>query len=304
MRVLGIDVSHHNGEVDWFSVAHTEVRFAYAKATDGGTFVDPRFAGNWPGIRDAGLLRGAYHFGRPGSDPEAQAAQFASVVGPLSWGELPPVLDLEVMEGQSKQGVIDWSLAFISKAEALFGCPLIIYTGGLWRHELGAPDIQALATRLLWTARYGPAEPVVPLPWRKWSIWQFTDGRSGDARDIRGVSGPCDCDWFDGDITDLQSISDRLVGAQPPPPPQPEIVAGHAWPGRLLVWPSTPAIRGEDVATWQAAIAARGFAVTVDRVYGPESKAACIAFQRHAGLVPDGIVGRRTWEATFDPNSG
>ena len=141
MRVLGIDVSHHNGQVDWFSVARTEVRFAYAKATDGGTFVDPQFAANWPGIRDAGLLRGAYHFGRPGSDPEAQAVQFASVVGPLSWGALPPVLDLEVMEGQGKQGVIDWTLAFLSKADALFGCPLVIYTGGLWRHQLGAPAV-------------------------------------------------------------------------------------------------------------------------------------------------------------------
>jgi peptidoglycan hydrolase-like protein with peptidoglycan-binding domain len=48
----------------------------------------------------------------------------------------------------------------------------------------------------------------------------------------------------------------------------------------------------------------RGFSVDVDGVYGPESKVACIAFQRHAGLTPDGIVGRSTWESTFDPNVG
>ena len=46
----------------------------------------------------------------------------------------------------------------------------------------------------------------------------------------------------------------------------------------------------------------RGFAIETDAIYGPESKICCVAFQREAGLMPDGIVGRRTWDATFDPN--
>jgi peptidoglycan hydrolase-like protein with peptidoglycan-binding domain len=54
------------------------------------------------------------------------------------------------------------------------------------------------------------------------------------------------------------------------------------------------------VQAWQQRIAARGFTVTTDGIYGPESKTACIAFQRHVGLDPDGIVGRRTWDVTFD----
>jgi lysozyme len=301
MTVLGIDVSHHNGAIDWPLVGQSDVRFAFAKATDGSTFVDPRFTANWPAIRDAGLLRGAYHFGRPGSDPEVQASHFASVVGPLSWGELPPALDLEVMDGQSKQAVIDWTLAFLGRAELLLGCPLIVYTGGLWRHQLGGPNVQALATHLLWTARYGSAPPIVPPPWKEWSFWQFTDGRSGQVRQISGVPGACDCDWYGGDAADLQSLSDGVGGGTPaPPPPEPPPTPGNAWPGRVFVWPSTPTVRGKDVSTWQARILARGFAVTTDGIYGPESKAACLAFQRHAGLDPDGIVGRRTWEATFD----
>jgi hypothetical protein len=212
---------------------------------------------------------------------------------------LPPALDLEVMDGQPKQAVIDWTLAFVARAELLLGCPLVIYTGGLWRHQLGGPNVQALSTRLLWTARYGSAPPIVPPPWKKWSFWQFTDGRSGDVRSISGVSGPCDCDWFDGEVAALQSLSDSLVGGDVPPP-QPRPTNDDAWPGRVFVWPSTPTVRGEDVARWQARILERGFAVTADGIYGPESKAACIAFQRHVGLDPDGIVGRRTWEATFD----
>lgn len=298
MSVLGIDVSHHNGEINWHGVAASGARFAFAKATDGSDFVDSTFPTNWPAIRDAGLLRGAYHFGHPGTDPEVQAAHFASVVGPLTWGELPPVLDLEVDDGRSSDAIVDWTLAFVAKAEALFGCPLILYTGGLWR-RLGSPNVAKLSSRMLWTARYGLQQPVVPPPWKDWSFWQFTDGRSGSVKTISGISGPCDCDWYRGEMAELQALSDGLssgVGPTPLPP----VEGGPAWAGRLFLWPSNPTVRGADVATWQARIAKCGFTVTVDGIYGPESKASCIAFQRHAGLNPDGIVGRDTWNATFD----
>ena len=44
----GIDVSAHQGEVDWEAVASDGIGFAYLKATEGGDFVDRRFADNWP----------------------------------------------------------------------------------------------------------------------------------------------------------------------------------------------------------------------------------------------------------------
>lgn len=299
MSVLGIDVSHWNGRVDWPAVGRSEARFAFAKATDGNRFVDSEFARSWPAIRDAGLLRGAYHFGRPGSDPEVQAAHFASVVGELSWGELPPVLDLETMDGQPKKAVIDWTLAFVARAEALFGCPLVIYTGGLWRREMGAPDVRELGSRLLWTARYGSKEPVVPRPWKRWSFWQFTDGQSGKVQDIPGVSGPCDCNRWRGTFAELEALSDRIGGTAVPAAPV-VVPRGKKWPGRLLIWPSHPTVRGKDVTVWQRRMARRRFTVKVDGIYGAESKAACLAFQREVGLEPDGIVGRKTWDATFD----
>jgi len=43
--------------------------------------LDTTFHQNWSRMQDAGLFRGAYHFGRPGHDPEIQAALFASLVG-------------------------------------------------------------------------------------------------------------------------------------------------------------------------------------------------------------------------------
>src|SRR4051812_18934171 len=68
MRTLGIDVSHYQKNVNWESVARSDVKFAFAKATESNSAVDHFFAANWRGIQDAGLFRGAYHFGRPGTD--------------------------------------------------------------------------------------------------------------------------------------------------------------------------------------------------------------------------------------------
>jgi peptidoglycan hydrolase-like protein with peptidoglycan-binding domain len=42
-----------------------------------------------------------------------------------------------------------------------------------------------------------------------------------------------------------------------------------------------------------------GFALTADGVYGPESKAACVAFQKDRGMSADGIVGPATWKQCF-----
>jgi GH25 family lysozyme M1 (1,4-beta-N-acetylmuramidase) len=302
MPVLGIDVSHHNGEVDWIAVARSDVKFGYAKATDGPSFVDPQFARNWAQMREAGLLRGAYHFARPSEDPDVQALHFASVLGTPSWGELPPSLDLEVDGGRSAREILDWTVAFLQRAEALVGRRFAMYTGGLWRRLLAALASPSFGTRLLWTARYNSVEPVVPAPWSRWDIWQFTDGQSGQVLSVPGVRGHLDCDRFRGDLTELQALADQPMTPAPPVPPPPvPAVPQPAWPGRFFVWPREPAVAGEDVRCWQTQIRDRQISVSVDGIYGPESKRACVAFQRMLGLNPDGIVGRSTWDASFDP---
>jgi peptidoglycan hydrolase-like protein with peptidoglycan-binding domain len=72
------------------------------------------------------------------------------------------------------------------------------------------------------------------------------------------------------------------------------------FPGFFFVWPKQPAISGEAVLLWQRKLVELGYTLDADGVYGPESKSACIAFQRDHGLSADGIVGRKTWAATFD----
>jgi hypothetical protein len=90
-----------------------------------------------------------------------------------------------------------------------------------------------------------------------------------------------------GDI----AAADMLVAAGKPAPTKP------AFPGRNIKHP--PVTSGPDVATWQKRMVELGFSLVVDGKYGPKSKAACIQFQNSKGLQADGIVGPKTWEATF-----
>ncbi|MET8155713.1 N-acetylmuramoyl-L-alanine amidase [Sphaerisporangium sp. NPDC005289] len=81
-------------------------------------------------------------------------------------------------------------------------------------------------------------------------------------------------------------------GPQNPPEQHPQ------WPGRLLKYP--PVMHGDDVRTWQAQMDKRGFTIDADGAYGPASREVCLDFQKQQKLDADGIVGRQTWNASFE----
>ncbi len=135
--VSGIDVSHHQGTVDWEAVAGAGISFAYAKATEGSNFVDSQFAANWTGMKNAGIVRGAYHFFRPAAPVKAQVDQFVSVVKAMGADDLPRVLDVE--EARTSAGQDEWKafpiaqripivLEWLEQAEEGLGRRPAIYT--------------------------------------------------------------------------------------------------------------------------------------------------------------------------------
>src|SRR5262245_17581145 len=75
----GIDVSAHQGDIEWTRVAADDIEFVYVKATEGRDFVDARFAANWWDAGAAGLDRGAYHFFTLCTPGTAQAEHFLSI---------------------------------------------------------------------------------------------------------------------------------------------------------------------------------------------------------------------------------
>jgi N-acetylmuramoyl-L-alanine amidase len=72
------------------------------------------------------------------------------------------------------------------------------------------------------------------------------------------------------------------------------VEAGHLLGGRLLCQRS-PMLRGDDVADLQQRLGALGFdAGRLDGIFGPDTAAALIQFQRNSGVVADGICGPDT----------
>lgn len=77
----GIDVSHHQGSVDWGSLkSRYGLTWGACKAAEGVSFQDSQFPANWRKMKSAGLIRMAYYFARPGGDPASAARFFLSYV--------------------------------------------------------------------------------------------------------------------------------------------------------------------------------------------------------------------------------
>lgn len=90
--IRGIDVSHHQGSIDWPQlISESRVSFVYLKASEGATLRDPLFIRNWEASKS--IARGAYHFFSFCTDGQAQAMN-SLTVAPLG-SELPPAVDIE-----------------------------------------------------------------------------------------------------------------------------------------------------------------------------------------------------------------
>ncbi|MER9751190.1 GH25 family lysozyme [Mesorhizobium sp. M0140] len=185
--VRGIDVSHHQGQIDWRRVAADDVAFAVIKATEGGDHVDDAFARNLEEARAAGLAVGAYHFFtfcRPGAD---QAKNFISVV-PHDQPLLPPVVDIE-FGGNCPQRPTPEQLnaelaAFLAPVEAAFGKPAVVYL----TDDAAEAYAARIAARPLWL------RSLLLEPDRDdWAYWQYhnrgrVDGINGDV-DLNVLQG-------------------------------------------------------------------------------------------------------------------
>lgn len=175
----GIDVSNHQGVIDWEAVARDEIRSAYIKATEGETFVDERFADNWAGAAAAGVRRGAYHFFSLCSPGASQAASFLRVV-PRDADALPPALDLEwgACDNRPDTATVQREMtAFIDAVEREVGKPVILYAMPSFTVQYPLPERFA---RDQWVRRLF-ARPEQ----QDWSVWQ-----ASDRAEVDGIDAP------------------------------------------------------------------------------------------------------------------
>lgn len=194
--VRGIDVSNHQGAIDWPRVAAADVAFAIIKATEGGDFVDKSFARNLEGARSAGLAAGAYHFFtfcRPGAD---QAANFIATV-PRDRPLLPPVVDIEFggncPDRPSSEKFAAELKAFLDPVEAAFGKPAIVYAIGEAADAYGGviPDRRRWVRSLAMHPGH-----------EDWLYWQYHNkGR------VDGIEGNVDLNVLQGGAAVLRGLS-------------------------------------------------------------------------------------------------
>ena len=196
----GIDVSHYQGAIDWAAVEGEGIGFAFVKATEGGTFVDPAFARNWAALGRTGMARGAYHRFRPRVDGAAQARHFLAVA-PVAEGDLPPVLDVEATDGVSDAALIRGVRTWLREVERATGKRPIVYTKpGFRRAHLG----RALNDYPLWTAEYGVDAPSA----ERWTLWQHSEHGH-----VAGIAKEVDLDRFNGPRQALLALSGPGGGA-------------------------------------------------------------------------------------------
>lgn len=195
-EVHGIDVSHHQSFINWDSVSQEGIDFAFVKATEGMTFRDSLFEYNWAQIKNNGIKRGAYHFYRPAVSAQEQAEHFKTQVA-LGEGDLPPVLDVEVMDGVSKVQLLTGILNWLYLVEIHYGVRPILYTNLKFYNKYLAGHFDEYP---LWIARYNTRQPTLACG-RDWQFWQY-----GNRGQLSGVRGDVDFNVFHGSWKQLDSL--------------------------------------------------------------------------------------------------
>lgn len=197
--VTGIDISHHQGEIDWLTLKQENIKFVYMKATEGGNFKDPQFKRNWQLAAESDLFRGAYHFFSFCKSGREQAENYILTV-PREANILPPAIDLEYGGNCShrpdKEELLSELRDFIDVVTEAYGkIPLIYVTSDTYDDFLKGE----LESCMLWVNAVF-REPRLS-DGRDWHIWQYAT----NAR-LKGIEGPVDLDVFRGTQSEFAEL--------------------------------------------------------------------------------------------------
>jgi GH25 family lysozyme M1 (1,4-beta-N-acetylmuramidase) len=213
--IPGIDVSNHQGSINWTSVKNAGIKFAFCKATEGVDFVDARFTQNIVNANAVGIPIGPYHFGRPDSaennpnDAIDEANDFVDAIAPYYAQpgiRLRPVLDVERIPtpgeftGTTKAYLSEWIRDFVGVVVNRLGFEPLIYANTNYASTYFETNLNQYD---LWLANYNYAPPSEPPTsaygiWSDWAFWQYSATGS-----VSGISGNVDLNVFEGTIDEL-----------------------------------------------------------------------------------------------------
>ncbi|APQ96123.1 GH25 family lysozyme [Clostridium botulinum] len=186
----GIDISMHNGTVNFSAVKSSGCSIVIIKATEGVQYVDPYLNTHYNGAKAQGINIGFYHFMSEKTDPAQQALDFWNAIKNKQFNIIP-TLDIETNSmGRSAKVISDRCIQFLTKFKALSGYDCLIYTGGYF----GRDNLDSRVKKYKgWIAHYGVNNPMAT----GFNVvgHQYTeDGR------INGVSTRVDLNNFENGI--------------------------------------------------------------------------------------------------------
>ena len=253
MTMRGVDVSKHQGVIDWPTAFAHGVEFALCKATQGLDEVDAQAARNMAELRRLGFRRGWYHFPDASNDPAAEAAKFLHVVG-AGPGEVR-MLDVENDDYRDARthvfGAVDtvaWVTAWCSEVLDAVGSPPLVYLSGANVTAFDWSPLVKLDCGLV-VADWDNPNPD-PGPWPFWAIHQDTN-----AAHFPGIAAPVDSDVFNGDGKAWDKYA-GTTGTKPGPLPKPKPGGPPADVPQVYV-----TVKGDNLWTL-----AERFGVTVDQL--------------------------------------
>ena len=259
MTLKGIDVSEHQGVIDWAKVAKDGVQFAVIRAGYGRELSqkDKYFERNYAGAKAAGIQVGAYWYSYANSvERGEQEARTCLKVLKGKTFELPIFFDQEyeksilALSNKTRTDIVLKFLETVKRAGRKVG----LYSSTNFITTKLQTD--RLTTYPLWLAEYGSKLHYTGKVW----AWQYTSkGR------VNGIKGNVDCNhgYFEqvnATNTDLLRKGDR----------------------------------GDDVKLLQHRLNLLGWQLTEDGIWGVQTDSAVRGYQYRAGLTVDGIVGAKT----------
>ena len=223
-QTLGIDVSRWQDDnstaqqMDFTKSVDMGAKFVFIKSSQ-ALWADEDILYNWKSAKDAGLLRGAYHFLDWVADPRKQA-QYAWSIIQSDPGELPPVVDFEYWQ-PPPANAFDKLWNYVVEMERLSGKIPIIYTGAFFWFDWGT-QADVWKKYPLWIASYTSQDYMESnveklTPWDKWHFWQYTS--KGDGIAFGAESEGLDMNVFNGSLDDLKDFAGIEIIPEPEPIP-------------------------------------------------------------------------------------
>lgn len=234
MPVLGFDVSHWNGDID-FDVAYSAgIRFTLIRAGSinnitGVPYVDYRWEQNLQRVKACSkpMPFGTYWYFRPNKDPIVQGRYYGHLVNSCG-SHLGHIANVEVNQNISPNQFADNLCIFRDyfERETDIESIEIAYTRqSFW--DANIAGIPLWHTLLLWAARWVTMEDHTNLvspwydgkfkfrDWNDWMFWQFTGENNGLASRFGSTNGDpdMDLDYFNGNLEQLYAFA----GLEPEP---------------------------------------------------------------------------------------